>query len=88
MFYNLPNSNDYIVSFTIYILSVFKYIIKIFLFSETGNEKYRLRIPKLDAIFVGTGDLFAASLLTWMDKDNGNLKVCFLLMILWFTLGL
>jgi len=41
---------------------------------ETGNEKYRLRIPKLDAIFVGTGDLFAASLLTWMDKDNGNLK--------------
>lgn len=27
-------------------------------------------MPKLDAIFVGTGDLFASSLLAWMDKDK------------------
>ncbi|XP_005092142.1 pyridoxal kinase [Aplysia californica] len=37
------------------------------------TKKYRLKIPKLDAPFVGTGDLFAASLLTWMDKEK-NLK--------------
>lgn len=41
---------------------------------KCGTKKYRLKIAKLDAIFVGTGDLFASSLLTWMDKDNGDLK--------------
>ena len=31
-------------------------------------------MPRLDAIFVGTGDLFASCLMAWMDKDN-DLKV-------------
>ncbi|KAK7107520.1 pyridoxal kinase-like isoform X1 [Littorina saxatilis] len=39
-----------------------------------GNrQRYRLEMPKLDAIFVGTGDLFAASLLGWSHRD-GELK--------------
>ncbi|KAK7497291.1 hypothetical protein BaRGS_00011585 [Batillaria attramentaria] len=37
-------------------------------------ERFRLEIPQIEARFVGTGDLFAASLLAWMHKD-GNLKV-------------
>ncbi|XP_046328156.1 pyridoxal kinase-like isoform X3 [Haliotis rufescens] len=40
------------------------------------KECYRIEIPLLPAIFVGTGDLFAASLMVWMQKDN-SLKVAF-----------
>ncbi|XP_013421781.1 pyridoxal kinase [Lingula anatina] len=40
--------------------------------SKTG---IRLEIPKLPANFTGTGDLFAALLLAWMDKHAGNLKL-------------
>ncbi|XP_053213402.1 pyridoxal kinase-like [Panonychus citri] len=41
-----------------------------------GNEKERfsLMIPKIDARFVGTGDLFAALLLAWLHKSNYDLK--------------
>ncbi|CAL1547313.1 unnamed protein product [Lymnaea stagnalis] len=44
----------------------------VFFFSILGevSKKYRLKIPLLGAIFVGTGDLFAASLLTWLDKES------------------
>ena len=38
------------------------------------KECYRIEMPRLDAIFVGTGDLFASCLMAWMDKDN-DLKV-------------
>lgn len=31
--------------------------------------------PKVDAVFVGTGDLFAAMLLAWTHKHPDNLKV-------------
>ncbi|XP_052811922.1 pyridoxal kinase-like isoform X2 [Mya arenaria] len=34
------------------------------------KECYRIEMPYLDAIFVGTGDLFAACLLAWMQKDS------------------
>uniref|UniRef100_A0A0B6Y840 Pyridoxal kinase n=1 Tax=Arion vulgaris TaxID=1028688 RepID=A0A0B6Y840_9EUPU len=38
------------------------------------HKHYRLKIPVIDNIFVGTGDLFAASLLIFMDKHK-DLKV-------------
>ncbi|KAH9503677.1 hypothetical protein Btru_067136 [Bulinus truncatus] len=34
------------------------------------SKRYRVKIPVINAIFVGTGDLFAASLLAWLDKEN------------------
>lgn len=34
------------------------------------KECYRVEMPYLDAIFVGTGDLFASCLLAWMHKDK------------------
>ncbi|XP_059165424.1 pyridoxal kinase-like isoform X2 [Physella acuta] len=37
---------------------------------EKVSKRYRLQIPVVNAKFVGTGDLFAASLLTWMDKEK------------------
>lgn len=33
-------------------------------------------IPKVDAVFVGTGDLFAALLLAWTHHHPKDLKVC------------
>ncbi|XP_076445148.1 pyridoxal kinase-like [Babylonia areolata] len=38
------------------------------------REVYRLVIPRVEATFVGTGDLFACSLLTWLHKDRNNIK--------------
>lgn len=32
-------------------------------------------IPKVDAVFVGTGDLFAAMLLAWTHQHPKDLKV-------------
>lgn len=32
-------------------------------------------IPKVDAVFVGTGDLFAAMLLAWTHHHPNDLKV-------------
>ena len=39
------------------------------------TERIRMDIRKVDAVFVGTGDLFAAMLLAWTHKHPNNLKV-------------
>lgn len=38
------------------------------------KECYRIEMPYVQAIFVGTGDLFASCLMAWMHKDN-DLKI-------------
>lgn len=38
-------------------------------------ERIRMDIHKVDAVFVGTGDLFAAMLLAWTHKHPNNLKM-------------
>uniref|UniRef100_A0A8C8YGH8 Pyridoxal kinase n=1 Tax=Prolemur simus TaxID=1328070 RepID=A0A8C8YGH8_PROSS len=42
---------------------------------STGTERIRMDIHRVDAVFVGTGDLFAAMLLAWTHKHPNNLKV-------------
>uniref|UniRef100_A0A667G9N9 Pyridoxal kinase n=1 Tax=Lynx canadensis TaxID=61383 RepID=A0A667G9N9_LYNCA len=39
------------------------------------TERIRMEMHKVDAVFVGTGDLFAAMLLAWTHKHPNNLKV-------------
>uniref|UniRef100_A0A6I8PR96 Pyridoxal kinase n=1 Tax=Ornithorhynchus anatinus TaxID=9258 RepID=A0A6I8PR96_ORNAN len=39
------------------------------------TERIRMEMRKVDAVFVGTGDLFAAMLLAWTHKHPNNLKV-------------
>ena len=39
------------------------------------TQRIRLEMHKVDAVFVGTGDLFAAMLLAWTHKHPNNLKV-------------
>lgn len=39
------------------------------------TERIRMEMHKVDAVFVGTGDLFAAMLLAWTHKHPSNLKV-------------
>jgi len=39
------------------------------------NEYIRLQIPRLDAIFTGTGDLFASMLLAWLHRHPNDLKL-------------
>lgn len=39
------------------------------------TQRIRLEMHKVDAVFVGTGDLFAAMLLAWTHKHPDNLKV-------------
>lgn len=45
--------------------------------SDGSKQKQRIRvdIPKVDAVFVGTGDLFAAMLLAWTHYHPNDLKV-------------
>ena len=45
--------------------------------SSDNNHKscIRMEIPKLQAIFTGTGDLFASLLLAWMQKHPNDLKL-------------
>lgn len=45
--------------------------------ADGSEEKQRIRldIPKVDAVFVGTGDLFAAMLLAWTHRHPNDLKV-------------
>lgn len=45
--------------------------------ADGSKEKQRIRmdIPKVDAVFVGTGDLFAALLLAWTHHHPNDLKV-------------
>ncbi|XP_034349080.1 pyridoxal kinase-like [Arvicanthis niloticus] len=42
---------------------------------STVTQRIRLEMHKVDAVFVGTGDLFAAMLLAWTHKHPDNLKV-------------
>ncbi|GAB4817197.1 hypothetical protein N2152v2_004243 [Parachlorella kessleri] len=37
-------------------------------------QQLRLRVPRVDAYFTGTGDLFTALLLAWMHQHPGDLK--------------
>lgn len=39
------------------------------------TERIRMEMRRVDAVFVGTGDLFAAMLLAWTHKHPNNLKV-------------
>ncbi|PZC81411.1 hypothetical protein B5X24_HaOG212616 [Helicoverpa armigera] len=43
--------------------------------ASTAGSCYEIQIPKLDATFTGTGDLFAALFLAWWHKTNQNLKL-------------
>ncbi|KAK3543914.1 hypothetical protein QTP70_031165 [Hemibagrus guttatus] len=45
--------------------------------ADGSKQKQRIRmdIPKVDAVFVGTGDLFAALLLAWTHHHPNELKV-------------
>ncbi|XP_067113180.1 pyridoxal kinase-like [Osmerus mordax] len=40
----------------------------------SSTQKIRVEIPKVDAVFVGTGDLFAAMLLAWTHHHPNDLK--------------
>jgi len=37
-------------------------------------EVWKIDIPRISHSFTGTGDLFAALLLAWMHRSNGNLS--------------
>ncbi|KAG7467285.1 hypothetical protein MATL_G00151740 [Megalops atlanticus] len=39
-----------------------------------STQRIRMEIPKVDAVFVGTGDLFAAMLLAWTHHHPSDLK--------------
>jgi pyridoxine kinase len=44
----------------------------------TNNSKYtqyKLRVPRVDGYFTGTGDLFTALLLGWLHRHPENLKL-------------
>jgi pyridoxal/pyridoxine/pyridoxamine kinase len=41
------------------------------------TQRIRMEMLKVDAVFVGTGDLFAAMLLAWTHKHPNNLKVSY-----------
>ncbi|ESO94876.1 hypothetical protein LOTGIDRAFT_144857 [Lottia gigantea] len=47
---------------------------KFYYFCDGKKEIYKIEFPLLPAFFSGTGDLFAASLLAWSQKDQ-NLKL-------------
>lgn len=42
---------------------------------STVTQRIRMEMHKVDGVFVGTGDLFAAMLLAWTHKHPDNLKV-------------
>nr|CAG4645648.1 EOG090X09AY [Lynceus sp. MCZ IZ 141354] len=48
-----------------------------FISAAIGGEKYRIDIPRLPYIFTGTGDLFSALLLAWMNIHEGQLRLAF-----------
>uniref|UniRef100_A0A8K9XHL6 Pyridoxal kinase n=1 Tax=Oncorhynchus mykiss TaxID=8022 RepID=A0A8K9XHL6_ONCMY len=41
---------------------------------KCSTQRVRMEIPKVDAVFVGTGDLFAAMLLAWTHHYPNDLK--------------
>ncbi|XP_059052889.1 pyridoxal kinase [Achroia grisella] len=42
--------------------------------ASTKDTCYKIEIPKVDATFTGTGDLFAALFLAWSHKTKNNVK--------------
>lgn len=42
--------------------------------ASTGDIRYKIMIPKFDASFTGTGDLFASLFLAWTYKTNNDIK--------------
>ncbi|KAI1294896.1 Pyridoxal kinase [Halotydeus destructor] len=42
--------------------------------TDAGMQRVRYKIPKFPVSFTGTGDLFAALLLAWLDKSDNDLK--------------
>ena len=42
-----------------------------------GLNAIKLEIPRIEASFTGTGDLFAALLLSWLHTHSNDLKVDF-----------
>ena len=42
---------------------------------QGGNKCVRMEIPKLDATFTGTGDLFASVLLAWLHRHPNDLAL-------------
>lgn len=51
-----------------------------------ATQQIRMDIPKVDAVFVGTGDLFAAMLLAWTHHHPNDLKVYKMNTFTWATL--
>lgn len=43
--------------------------------ADGRSNMYQISVPRLDAHFIGTGDLFAAQFLAWFSKTNFDLKV-------------
>ncbi|XP_026327143.1 pyridoxal kinase [Hyposmocoma kahamanoa] len=43
--------------------------------STKGGSCYQIQIPKMDATYTGTGDLFAALFLAWSHKTNNDIKL-------------
>ncbi|XP_049873539.1 pyridoxal kinase [Pectinophora gossypiella] len=43
--------------------------------ASTKGACYKIEIPKMDATYVGTGDLFAALFLAWSHKTNNDIKL-------------
>ncbi|XP_050682486.1 pyridoxal kinase isoform X1 [Leptidea sinapis] len=43
--------------------------------ASNGVKCYQIQIPKVEASFTGTGDLFAALFLAWTHKTEGDLKL-------------
>lgn len=41
----------------------------------SGGPCYHIEIPKMDATYTGTGDLFAALFLAWSFKTKNDLKL-------------
>lgn len=51
-------------------------IIILSLFITQGQHKrIRMEVPKLDAVFTGTGDLFASVLLAWLYRHPNDLAL-------------
>ena len=41
---------------------------------DGSQERYEIEMPKYDAFFVGTGDLFSSIFLGWLTKSEFNIK--------------
>lgn len=73
----LPTCELTLDSYMIILIGKNKYVSAL---TATANgtivtQRIRMESPKVDAVFVGTGDLFAAMLLAWTHKHPDNLKV-------------